>query len=152
MFILNRLRIVISVLLFPVAIATSFYLLSYFLHNSMKMIFILSLIVLLGFWFNKKLENYTKKELEGLNRIFEGIQFPKFINDIRRYGGELFFPLVLLAIGADPIGDLVKLQPVSYQFNYIFFDIAIFILFVSFIPSFIWMFYVGLKDSVKNYW
>lgn len=149
---INRIRIISSIVLFPVFISAVFYLLSLFLHTSITLVSILSAVALLGFWLNKRLENLAKRELESLNRIFDGIQFPKIINDFRKYGGELFFPLVLLSIGADPIGDLVKLQPISYQVKYIFMDIALFIVFVSFIPSFIWMFYIELKNSIKNYW
>ncbi|GAS80368.1 hypothetical protein [Paenibacillus amylolyticus] len=151
--ILNRIRIVIASLLFIPSMLMSFFLLSRFIHTSIALTLILSILALVGFFLNKKLGEYTKRELNKLNDLlFQDIQFPDTILKIRDVGFELVFPLLLLAIGSDPIKDLIDLKPIIYKINYLFFDIALFTLFIAMVPMFVWMFYIGIKESIKKYW
>jgi len=146
----KRIRIVLSFAAFAAALILSFAILVSFIHYPLWLLGGLSLLAVLGYLFNNYLYNYTKKELEVLNRIIPSIKYPSSITKIREFGLELFFPLVLFAIGVDPIKDIIELKSPQFSFNYLFFDLALFILILAHIPTFIWVFYVGLKDELKK--
>ncbi|MFL1673603.1 hypothetical protein [Paenibacillus dendritiformis] len=150
--VINRLRIILGGILAIPSILLGFYLLSKFMHNSIIYILVLSLLAVIGHLINKKLNELAKKELNKLEDMFQGIEFPKSLLKIRDFGFELVFPLLLLTLGADPIKDFIELKPIIIKVNYLFFDIALFVLFVSLVPMFLWMFYRVIKESIKNYW
>jgi len=153
--IINRFRIVLAMILLIPTLLFCFYLLSLFVNHSLGLLFLLSVIALFGYWLNKKMNEFTLNQFSKLDEIFEvfkDLVIPNILLKIKRVGTDMCFPLVLLAIGADPIKDLVELRPVKYQFNYLFFDLALFILFISFLPMIVWFFYKALRESIDKYW
>jgi len=96
----------------------------------------------------------AEEQLNDLDKIFEGVNivFPPMLLKIRRLGTELVTALILLSIGADPVHDFIEFQSVHYQFNTTYFDIALFILFITILPMILWTFFIGFKESIKNYW
>jgi len=101
------------------------------------------------------MNEYTSNQLNRLNEIFDvfkDLEIPNVLLKIRRVGMDMCFPLLLLSIGADPIKDLVELRSVSYKFNYLFFDLALFILLISYFPMIVWFFYKALRESIDKYW
>lgn len=144
--ILKLRKLILLILLLP-AFAFSFYILNLFVDYPLWLLGILSIAAISGYFVNEKLNAYVGRETEKVWGIFKGIEYPNWIVQVRILGGKLVFPLLILTMGADPIKDLVELKPINYSFNYLFFDLALFILFISIIPTLIWMFYIRLNDK-----
>lgn len=121
-----------------------FYIISFFLHYPLGFLLLLSSITIIGFSIYRWLSSFSKKKLL-IEVIFKGVDFPPIIIKLKEVGFDLVFALLLLAIGVDPIKDLISLTKTTYSLNYLFLDLALLFSILSFLPMLVFAIYEKSK-------